>query len=136
MTSILFYYFYFFLYILLEEKTFSSRLEICFQMSAKVSQNAPKVVRRIKNFLGGTCPRTPLAYARHARFIVLVMVIPLFFALAVLISVSIIEAWVVGISKSFEWATSWWGYCSSWEEIGSVWNRNFLFSTVVDEYHI
>ena len=38
---------------LVEEKTFSSRLEIYLQMSTKMSPNAPKVVHFIKNFLGG-----------------------------------------------------------------------------------
>ena len=73
----------------IEEKTFSCRLEICLQMSTKLSQNAPKVVHFIKNFLEGTCPQTPLAYASYACLIVLVIVIPLFFPFAVLISVYI-----------------------------------------------
>ena len=34
--------YFFFLYILLKKKAFSSRLEICLQMSTKLSQNAPK----------------------------------------------------------------------------------------------
>ena len=42
-----------------EEKTFSSRLEICLQMSTKMSQNAPEVVHFIKNFLGGMPPAPP-----------------------------------------------------------------------------
>ena len=37
-----------------EEKTFSNRLEICLQMSTKMSRNAPKVVHFIKkNSAGG-----------------------------------------------------------------------------------
>ena len=43
-----------------EKKTFSSRLEICFQMSTKMSENAPKVVHFTKNLLGGW----GVAYAR------------------------------------------------------------------------
>ena len=59
-----------------EEKTFCSGLEICLQMSTKMSQNAPKVVRSIKTFVG-----------EHACLIALVIVIPLsFFPLAVFIS--------------------------------------------------
>ena len=42
-----FFFFFFFLYFV-EEKTFSSRLEICLKMSAEMSQNAPKVVHFIK----------------------------------------------------------------------------------------
>ena len=61
-----------------EEKTLCSRLEICLQLSTKMSQNTPKVVHFIKSFLGGACPQTTIAYARYARLIVLVIVIPLF----------------------------------------------------------
>ena len=42
-----------------EENTFSSRLEICLQMSTKMSQNAPKVDRFVNHFLGGHAPRPP-----------------------------------------------------------------------------
>ena len=42
-----------------EEKTISSGLEICLQMSTKMSQNAPKVVHFIKNFMGVMLPDPP-----------------------------------------------------------------------------
>ena len=64
-----------------EEKTFSSRLEICLQMSTKMSQNAPKVVHFIKKkfrVVVGMPPTPPLAYARYACLIILIIVIPLF----------------------------------------------------------
>ena len=47
MTSIAYIFFCTFV----EEKTFSSRLEICLQMSTKMSQNSPKVVHFIKLFI-------------------------------------------------------------------------------------
>ena len=73
---------YFFLYILLKKK-YSRRLEICLQMSSKMSQNAPYILSKM---FWGACPQTSLACAGYAHLIVLIIVIPHFFPLAVLIS--------------------------------------------------